>query len=40
MWWKNTFSDKVFNAFNDLPKVIRVTVNKKVFYREPKKKIT
>ena len=31
---------EVFNAFNDLPKVIRVTVNKKVFYRESKKKIT
>ena len=36
---KNTFSDNVFNAFNDLPKVIRVTVNKKVFYRESKKKL-
>ena len=34
---KNTFSDQVFTIFDDLPKVIRITDNKKVFYRESKK---
>ena len=34
---KNTFSDQVFNTFNDLPKAIRIINNKKVFYRESKK---
>ena len=34
---KNTFSDQVFTTFNDLPNAIRITDNKKVFYREPKK---
>ena len=34
---KNTFRDQVFTTFNDLPKVISIINNKKVFYREPKK---
>ena len=34
---KNTFSDQVFTIFDDLPKVIRIIDNKKVFYRESKK---
>ena len=34
---KNTFSGQVFTTFNDLPKAIRITDNKKVFSRESNK---
>ena len=30
---KIIFNDQIFTTFNDLPKVIRITDNKKVFYR-------
>ena len=33
---KNTFCDQVFTTFIDLPKAIRITDSKKVFYRESK----